>query len=122
MFDTVVLDGNAQVNINQNVDVQVVTADASGAVTITTDGDGSIILDTDAELDLDVRLDGEYGVVTEVHTGDLPYYTGPTEVTPAQQTQVLQTAERAVSRNIIINPIPSNYGLVTWDGATLTVS
>ena len=25
-------------------------------------------------------------------------------------------------KNIRINPIPSNYGLITWDGSVLTVS
>jgi hypothetical protein len=35
---------------------------------------------------------------------------------------VLATAEKVVTRNIVINPIPSNYGLITWNGSTLTVS
>ena len=49
-------------------------------------------------------------------------YEGTTEVTPGEEPQVLNTAEKVVARNIVINPIPSNYGLITWNGSTLTVS
>lgn len=55
-------------------------------------------------------------------SGDYDHYTGQTTVTPSQQTQTLFTADHILDRNIIINPIPSNYGLITWNGATLTVS
>ena len=53
---------------------------------------------------------------------DLPVYTGEITVTPTQETQVLETADHSVLDNITINPIPHNYGLITWDGSALTVS
>ena len=49
-------------------------------------------------------------------------YTGPTTVTPGPEAQTLNTAELMVAENIIIEPIPNNYGLITWDGHTITVS
>lgn len=49
-------------------------------------------------------------------------YAGPYTVTPTQETQTLQTSNMMMSDDVTINPIPSNYGLITWDGATLTVS
>lgn len=49
-------------------------------------------------------------------------YTGDYVVTPTQSTQVLPTAHLSMSDNVTINPIPSNYGLITWDGSVLTVS
>lgn len=49
-------------------------------------------------------------------------YTGAVEVTPSSETQVLDTAEYYMKSNITIKPIPNNYGLITWDGSTLTVS
>ena len=52
----------------------------------------------------------------------VPAYEGQTEITPSAETQVLQTQGDLMLSNITINPIPSNYGLITWDGATLTVS
>lgn len=49
-------------------------------------------------------------------------YTGVTEVIPTTSTQTLNTAGLVVRQNIVVNPIPSNYGLITWNGAVLTVS
>lgn len=49
-------------------------------------------------------------------------YQGEYTVTPTDHTQVLQTSEYYLLENITINPIPNNYGLITWDGSTLTVS
>lgn len=49
-------------------------------------------------------------------------YTGPYEVTPSSETQTLDTDAFYMNGNVTINPIPSNYGLITWNGSTLTVS
>lgn len=53
---------------------------------------------------------------------DCPAYEGPTEVTPSGETQTLHTTDYRVPVDITINPIPSNYGLITWNGAFITVS
>lgn len=62
------------------------------------------------------------GVATEIVTSDMPEYAGPYEVTPSRETQTLATAQMAMTANVVVNPIPSNYGLITWDGGVLTVS
>lgn len=49
-------------------------------------------------------------------------YSGPYEVTPSGETQTLATTDLHMVRNVTINPIPSNYGLITWNGSTITVS
>ena len=49
-------------------------------------------------------------------------YRGEHEVTPSDETQILMTSDKLVRENIIINPIPSNYGRITWDGRVITVS
>ena len=64
--------------------------------------------------------DGEFGVFQRVT--DFDQYTGETTVTPNLETQVLETANKVVFQNITVNPIPNNYGLITWNGAILTVS
>lgn len=51
-----------------------------------------------------------------------PSYPGPYEVTPSATVQVLETDAFYMNGNITINPIPSNYGLITWNGSTLMVS
>lgn len=67
---------------------------------------------------------------SETITGELtipsailpPSYEGPYEVTPGEDTQTLATDSLYMRGSITINPIPSNYGLITWNGSTLTVS
>ena len=49
-------------------------------------------------------------------------YTGSYEVTPSAETQTLDVEGKRMSRPLTVNPIPSNYGLITWNGSTLTVS
>ena len=49
-------------------------------------------------------------------------YTGEYTVTPTDEAVVLNTNGLRMTDNITVNPIPSNYGLITWNGSTLTVS
>lgn len=49
-------------------------------------------------------------------------YNGPYEVTPTENTQILPTSDKVLAANIVVNPIPNNYGLITWNGSTITVS
>ena len=53
---------------------------------------------------------------------DVETYTGSYEVTPSAETQMLDVEGKRMSRPLTVNPIPSNYGLITWNGAFLTVS
>lgn len=49
-------------------------------------------------------------------------YEGEYEITPTTETQTLLTKNFRMIDNLIINPVPSNYGLITWNGSTITVS
>ena len=109
---TVVLDGTEQLNINESADAQVVTCDGFGEI---------LIVQTEEAEAAVITADGEADVVTEIHTADLPWYDGPTEITPSEERQVLQTVDHAVSTNIVVSPIPSNYGRIAWNGSRLTV-
>lgn len=62
------------------------------------------------------------GVKTAIIDWEGEKYTGEYTVTPSQETQILSTKDLVMTENVTINPIPSNYGLVTWDGNTLTIS
>ena len=55
---------------------------------------------------------------------DIPQheFPGPYEVTPSSEAQVLNTVNQQMTQNVVINPIPNNYGLITYDGSTITVS
>lgn len=54
--------------------------------------------------------------------GVRPHYQGATEFVPTQAYQTVHTAGLLVDADIVIDPIPSNYGRITWNGSFLTVS
>ena len=44
-------------------------------------------------------------------------------VTPTQETQYVTYDEPFTGLGVVtVNPIPSNYGLVTWNGRALTIT
>lgn len=51
-----------------------------------------------------------------------PIYQGEYSVTPTTEAQTLDTDHFYMIDNITINPIPNNYGLITYDGSIITVS
>lgn len=89
----------------------------------------SVVIDG-AELSLSVRVDpGELSLTNSVEEGAdkfmpiLPRgYEGETTVTPTEDQQTLATAGLVVPVDIVVNPIPSNYGLITFNGSIITVS
>lgn len=54
--------------------------------------------------------------------GEIPAYEGPTVFTPSRETQIAPTKNKLLLDNITINPIPQNYGLVTYNGSIITIS
>ena len=88
--------------------------------TVVFDGDCTVEITTGGDMSLNLAMDGEAGTFTKVRIGD--YYTGPTEFTPTDQVQTYETQGLLMPENIVVNKIPNNYGLITWDGSTLTVS
>lgn len=75
-----------------------------------------------------VRLqvkDDIYRIATKVaYEANVPIesFDGAYEYTPTREAQVVLIEGKKATDNITINPIPSNYGLITWDGSVLTVS
>lgn len=49
-------------------------------------------------------------------------YEGAYEWTPSTETQIIPINDKQATADIVIQPIPSNYGLVTYNGSTITVS
>ena len=60
--------------------------------------------------------------VHEIKYAPQEEYHGPMTITPSAETQILITEGLLMPGDLTINPIPSNYGLITWNGSTLTVS
>lgn len=90
--------------------------------TVVIDGDLLMVTQSDGDPDLDIQQNGEAGEVIKVVDYDHPIYDGPIEITPSRETQVLETQGKILITNIVVNPIPKNYGLITWNGSVLTVS
>ena len=67
-----------------------------------------------------VGLSVGLGAAYQMRSGEI--YDGAYEFTPTQETQTVPTAEKLLLENITINPIPNNYGLITYNGAFITVS
>lgn len=74
--------------------------------------------------DMEVMTDRQtfdMSVDTAVKIASDPYQ-GSYEVTPTRYQQTLPVTGMSMTQDVIVHPIPPNYGLVTWDGSVLTVS
>lgn len=80
------------------------------------------VVDSDAvSLHVGGGADVPLTIGATVYGGGMPY-SGDYSVTPTEQEQTLPTAERQLNANIVIEPIPKNYGLITWNGSRIMVS
>ena len=109
---------------NKSSDIQIGTADSAN-INIGVPGREppiAVISGKPAEIELEPTDGG--GVEFTVGTGVAPgeTYQGPYTVTPNGRTQTLATRNLTLTGDITVNPIPQNYGLITWNGAFLTVS
>lgn len=92
-------------------------------------GDASVTAQLEAALSGTGHLDGALqgigfvtGAITVGRCTDAEAYTGSYEVTPTQSEQILPTQDKIMTSDVRVLPIPSNYGLITWNGTVLTVS
>lgn len=74
------------------------------------------------ELDDDVGVEWGESEYIQVTERSAPRYEGPYEVTPSTETQTLDTDGMVMTGKLTVNPIPRNWGLISWNGAVLTVS
>lgn len=51
-----------------------------------------------------------------------PTYTGDYAFFATDQTQIIPVEGFLMTKNITIEPVPQNYGKITWNGSVLTVS
>lgn len=65
-----------------------------------------------------IGVDNTYRITV----GSAPPYEGEYVITPTQERQVLETKNMTMTDNVTVEPIPKNYGLITYNGFELTVS
>lgn len=51
-----------------------------------------------------------------------PPHQGPYEATPSSAEQVFAVSGKRMTQDFTVHAIPSNYGLITWNGSVITVS
>ena len=49
-------------------------------------------------------------------------YEGDYEITPSEELQTLPTANRQLARDIVVAPIPKNYGRITYSGGGIIIT
>lgn len=81
-------------------------------------GGGSIALGVNGAENVGLDLEQ----VRTIYEDERPAYSGPYTVAPGAETQTLETNGKRMTDNVVVGAIPSNYGLVTWNGSVLTIS
>lgn len=87
-----------------------------------------IVLDVDIseQYDMTVGANDGYEVSTDskivINKIGTDLYEGEYVITPSGAVQILEIKDKTATQNITIQPIPQNYGLITWNGSILTVS
>lgn len=75
-----------------------------------------------------LKVKGNVSTVSQKITGNIKlggieeYYSGPVEFIPSQEEQVISVKGKTGKEDIVIKPIPSNYGKIEWDGSYLYIS
>ena len=84
-----------------------------------------LILLMDSEDDI-VLIDDSCGDIiledANPYSQQYEIYDGETVFTPTRETQVVFTGNKVLLDDITINPIPPNYGLVTYNGRIITIT
>lgn len=73
---------------------------------------------------LDVETTNEaYALEADHVTVIMPEtYAGAYTITPTQETQTIPVAGYKMADNFTVEPIPNNYGLITWNGACILIT
>jgi len=65
-------------------------------------------------------MKAKFGEFIEIPIAE--YYDGDYSITPTGYEQIIPIQGKTGRHDITVGAIPNNYGLITWNGATLTVS
>ena len=83
-------------------------------------GDISLVNEPiDGAVDISINIEGSPDLFMPIIPDP---YTGSYEFTASDTTQTINVEGMTMLHDIVIDPVPSNYGLITWNGSTLMVS
>ena len=107
---------SSPLDIDQEEPIRLTVADSDG-ITINADGESAIPMEPDKEQLVPIHVEQ----VRTIWLNPDPY-EGEYEFTPTGETQIVRTKHKTLDKNIVINPIPQNYGLVSYDGRIITIT
>lgn len=113
------------IEVSPTIEGQVITVNptlSEGSITVATVLSDSVVSISPVLNGNTIEVSPEYFTSVRTYGGEVEFYQGPYEYTPTQGTHTVQINGLLATQNITINPIPSNYGLITWSGSVLTVS
>lgn len=113
--------------MNITIDETTLSLSVVSSVELAVSEDDAISIDLSADDSDQVALAVEDGEELSLSVGETATivsnpYTGSYQWTPSTSTQTIEINGLTATADITINPIPSNYGLITWNGSQLTVS
>lgn len=79
------------------------------------------VIEERVSLDVSEPLAIDYDKTDYVPMSTIPVYEGPYELVPAETSQTIGTTGMSMAQNIVIAPIPSNYGRIEQRGSALYV-
>lgn len=82
--------------------------------------DFNVVESDAASFSLSSSDDIAFSIGAEIYASN-PYH-GEYVVIPSEEVQTLQTGDCLLRQDVRIEPIPNNYGLITYDGTAITVS
>lgn len=80
---------------------------------------GSVPVKVNLSADDVLKVEVMQGIINKPETGEI--YKGNYKVTPNQSKQILNTSGKTLTDNIVVEPIPSNYGKIIWNGSAITI-
>ena len=82
----------------------------------------SLDLKVDGSVSTSLTVDGVEGTLIANEEHGREPYTGAYEAIPSAVVQIIPTKDKVMTADFKVKPIPSNYGLISWNGSELTVS
>lgn len=87
--------------------------------TVVLGGQTNLITKIDGTISLSNLIDGQ----TAQYLGGMVQLEDNVEVTPSAEERVIEPSIGYVGlKSVTVKPIPSNYGLITWNGLGIRVS
>ena len=113
----------ATITISGAINSELTPSDSGGNLIVNSDGIQLVSMQAVNCIKGAIKMTGGLAVALTLPTIVQPTaYIGDYTVTPSGVAQVLETEGKRMTSDLVINPVPQQYGLITWNGSIITVS